>query len=215
MTSISNPAFLPSCFRIRIFPILALLGLAGPSLAVEAERISREGPDEILATVTIDVSVAQVLTALEQPCHLRQWMPQLDRLEVLDTPAENQTLVYIATDIAWPFSPRDAITLFTRHDGLPIRLEMHSQPQAYPEVDGYARIPFSEGSWTLVAQEAGVTQVAYSQRVVPGGHIPQWLSDQAGVSQAKELLRALNRHVNSNTDMSCPESEHPPVSGRP
>lgn len=130
-------------------------------------------------------------------------MPQLVKLEVLREPGPRRSLVYIATDIGWPFSPRDGITLFTLDEGPPLQLHMRSRPEAVPPVDGYTRIPFSEGSWTLHEANGNRTRIVYSQRVVPGGHVPQWLSDAAGVGQAEALLEALADHVTDPNRAQC------------
>lgn len=153
------------------------------------------GPDEIRAEVNIAAPLARVQRALEVPCQIRQWTPGLKRLEVLENPKPYQTLVYIATHVGWPFSSRDGIVLFSRHEGPPLVLEMRSRAKARPPAEGYIRIPFSEGRWVLHQGAEEPTRVEYIQRVTAGGQVPQWLSDRAGPGEAKELLGALKRHA--------------------
>ena len=196
-----------------VFLATLAFSLSGYAVAVEVERIPRQGPDEIRATVLVAAPVRQVLAFLEEPCHLRQWVPDLGSLTILARPQENQTLVYLATDPAWPMSPRDSVTLFTRHEGPPITLNMQSRPNAVPEMAGYQRIPFSNGSWTLRSELSGATRVDYIQRIEPGGHMPQWLSDRTGMTRAAELLSALQNYASrtdaSRTDASdCSSDRH-------
>tara|TARA_R110001583_G_C5658373_1_gene409405 strand:+ start:535 stop:1191 length:657 start_codon:yes stop_codon:yes gene_type:complete len=191
-----------------VFLATLAFGLSGYAVAVEVERVSRQGPDEIHATVLIPAPVRQVLEVLEEPCHLRRWVPKLGSLKILARPRENQTLVYVATDRAWPMSPRDSVTLFTRHQGPPITLDMESRPNAVPEMAGYQRIPFSKGSWTLRTELSGATRVDYLQRVEPGGQMPQWWSDRLGITHAAEVLSALQNYAGGTDTSSCSGDRH-------
>lgn len=200
-----TPLFYRDLLRAMAPVFLAALafGFSGYAVAVEVERIPRQGPDEIHATVLIPAPISQVLAALEEPCHLRRWVPNLGSLIILARPRENQTLVYMATDLPWPMPPRDSITLFTHREGPPITLDMQSRPNAMPEVAGYQRIPFSEGSWTLRTELSGATRVDYLQRIEPGGKMPQWLSDRMGMAHAAELLNALRNYAGGTDTSSC------------
>jgi len=202
--------FYGNLFRAMAPVLLAIpaFGLSDYAVAVEVERVARQGPDEIHATVLVSAPVRQVLTVLEKPCHLRRWVPKLQSLKILARPQENQTLVYMATDSAWPMSPRDSVTLFTRHQGPPITLEMESRPNAVPEKAGYQRIPFSEGRWTLHTELSGATRVDYLQRVEPGGQMPQWLSDRLGMTHAAELLGALQDYAGATDTSDCSGDRH-------
>jgi len=191
-----------------VFLAILVFGLSGYAVAVEAERVPRQGPDEIHATVLVPAPVRQVLAVLEEPCHLRRWVPKLGSLTILARPRENQTLVYMTTDPAWPMSPRDSVTLFTRHEGPPITLDMQSRPDAVPEMAGYQRIPFSAGSWTLRTELSGATRVDYLQRVEPGGQMPQWLSDRMGMAHAAELLGAMQNYASGADTSDCSHDRH-------
>lgn len=193
---------------LKLVPLVLLTTLAVSlpdyAVAVEVGRVFRHGPDEIHATVLVPAPVSRVLTFLEEPCHLRRWLPNLGSLRILARPRENQTLVYMATDFAWPMSPRDSVTLFTRRQGPPITLDMQSRPNALPEMPGYQRIPFSEGSWTLRIELSDATRVDYLQRVEPGGQLPQWLSDRVGMAHVAELLSALRDYASDAGTSGCP-----------
>ncbi|TSJ68518.1 hypothetical protein FPC41_13400 [Marinobacter vulgaris] len=191
-----------------VFLTTLAFGVSGYAVAVEVERVPRQGPDEIHATVLVPAPVKQVLAVLEEPCHLRRWVPKLASLKILARPRENQTLVYMATDPAWPMFPRDNVILFTRHEGPPITLDMQSRPNAMPEMAGYQRIPFSEGSWTLRTELSDATRVDYLQRVEPGGQMPQWLSDHIGMAHVAELLSALQNYAGGTDTGNCSRDRH-------
>lgn len=190
--------------RTGVFLLTTLaLSLSDRVVAVEVERVSRQGPDEIRATVLIKAPVTQVLTLLEQPCHVRQWVPKLRSLTILAWPGENQALVYMATDLGWPMLPRDSVILFTRSEGPPVTLTMQSRPDSLPAVTGYQRIPFSEGSWTLYDEPPDTTRVDYVQRVAPGGRVSQWVSDRIGMTEVAKLLQALQDYAGSSQSTTC------------
>lgn len=184
-----------------------VLSLSDRVLAVDVERISRPGPDEIRATVLVAAPVVRVLTLLEQPCHLLQWVPKLRSLTILARPGENQALVYMATDLGWPMHPRDSVTLFTRSAGPPVTLTMQSRPYSMPAVTGYQRIPFSEGIWTLHDEPPDTTRVDYVQRVEPGGRVSQWVSDRVGMTEVAELLQALRDYAGSSQSDTCGDAD--------
>lgn len=199
------------CPRVGLFLLTTLaLSLPGRVLAVEVERVSRDGPDELRATVLVAAPEARVLTLLEKPCHLLEWVPKLRSLTILAKPGENQTLVYMATDLGWPMNLRDSVTLFTRSEGPPVTLTMQSRPDSVPAVDGYQRIPFSEGSWTLYAEQADTTRVDYVQRVEPGGQVSQWLSDRIGMTEVAELLQSLRDYAADSRSNTCGDDTSDP-----
>ncbi|KKN54006.1 hypothetical protein LCGC14_0596560 [marine sediment metagenome] len=190
--------------------ITLALSLSERVLAVEVERVSRQGPDEIRATVLVAAPVTRILTLLEQPCHLLQWVPKVRSMTILARPDENQTLVYMATDLGWPMHPRDSVTLFTRSEGPPVTLTMQSRPDSMPAVAGYQRIPFSAGSWTLYAERPDTTRVDYVQRVEPGGQVAQWLSDRIGMTEVAELLQALRDYAGGSQSNTCGDDTSDP-----
>lgn len=204
-TPLSQRLFDGALWRFAALFLLTSLGLilSGRVAAVEVERVSRQGPDEIRATVLVAAPLTRVVTLLEQPCHLLRWVPKLRSLTILERPAENQTLVYMATDLGWPTDLRDSVTLFTRSEGPPVTLYMQSRPDSVPAVPGYQRIPFSEGSWTLHVVQSDTTRVDYVQRVEPGGQVSQWLSDRIGVTEVTELLEALRDYVSGGQSNTC------------
>ena len=127
-------------------------------------RTAMPGPDQFELRAVLPVDRTVLLPLLEQPCHVRQWMPAVETLTILERPSSTQTLVHMARSAPWPLSGRDAVTLFERHPGDPVVLTMQGKPDAWPEQPGYVRVPFTEGSWSLQVQpETGSTGVVYRQ----------------------------------------------------
>lgn len=179
-----------------------LLVMPLPAMAAGVTRTSLPGPDRFTLQAVLPISLKQLLPILEQPCHVRQWMPGIKTLTILDTPSATQTLVYMARKAPWPLAGRDAVTLFERHTGDPLVLTMSGNPAAYPEQPGYVRVPYTEGSWTLHDQ-GDSTDVIYQQQVDPGGGIPQWLADQLAPGQMEAALAALEHYVRDPQRTDC------------
>ncbi|WP_290536956.1 START domain-containing protein [Alcanivorax sp.] len=199
---------------MRWKPNLLLPLLLGLGLIARADTVSRTsmpGPDcfELQAELPIPLDV--LLPILEVPCHVRQWMPGLEALTVLDRPSDTQTLIYMARRAPWPLSGRDAVILFERHPGNPVKLTMSGRPDAWPEQPGHVRVTYTEGSWTLRPQDHnGGTRVVYRQRVDPGGGIPQWLADRLAPGQMEAALVALEAYVRNPQRSDCSAAQSAP-----
>ena len=147
------------------------------------------------AQVRIAASIDQVVDALERPCRVLQWMPDLETVEMLEHDASGQSLVYMRSKARWPFLPRDAVLVFSRRDDAgSILITMWALPDARPPQEGYVRIPASDAHWSL-SHDNGTTLVDYRSRVEPGGQVPQWLSDRFAGRSVSRAVTALRDHV--------------------
>ncbi|MZR63107.1 START domain-containing protein [Alcanivorax sp. DP30] len=182
--------------------VLMLLWLPALVAAEGVVRTPLPGPDRFELQTALPIPLRQLLPILETPCHVRQWMPGIETLTILDRPSATQTLVYMARKAPWPLSGRDAVTLFERHPGDPLVLTMSGQPDAWPDQPGHVRVPYTEGSWTLTAQ-GNTTHVIYRQQVDPGGGIPQWLADRLAPGQMEAALTALESYVRDPHRKDC------------
>ncbi|WP_272963282.1 START domain-containing protein [Alcanivorax jadensis] len=190
--------------------LISLLSVAGLSAqaADPVTRTAMPGPDQFELRAVLPVSLDALLPVLEQPCHVRQWMPGVETLTILKRPSATQTLVYMARQAPWPLSGRDAVTLFERHPGEPVVLTMQGEPEAWPRQPGHVRVPFTEGSWTLQTEPGnGSTRVVYRQRVNPGGGIPQWLADRFAPGHMEAALAALENYVRNPQRTNCTAAE--------
>ena len=192
--------------------VLMLLWLPSLVAAESVVRTSLPGPDRFELQTALPIPRSQLLPILEAPCHVRQWMPGIETLSILDRPTATQTLVYMARKAPWPLSGRDAVTLFERHPGEPLVLTMSGQPEAWPEQPGHVRVPYTEGSWTL-HDEGSTTRVVYQQQVDPGGGIPQWLADRLAPGQMEAALTALESYVRDPHRKDCTAADAPVGTG--
>lgn len=193
---------------LLLIPLLVPAGAAAGNVT----RVTLPGPDRFELQAELPIQRGELLPILETPCHVRQWMPGIETLTILERPSATQTLVYMARRAPWPLSGRDAVTLFERHPGDPLVLTMTGIPDAWPDQPGHVRVPYTEGSWTLYAR-GGSTRVIYRQQVDPGGGIPQWLADRLAPGQMEAALAALEHYVRDLQRTDCTATE--PDAGQP
>ncbi|MDF1819926.1 MAG: START domain-containing protein [Alcanivoracaceae bacterium] len=167
----------------------------GMIILVLVPLLVRAEPAWHSAEVTIPASMERVVKALEKPCEVLQWMPDLDTIRVLEKDGAGRSLVYMRSHAPWPFAPRDAVLAF-RRENTPgqVLITMRAEPTAMPEQPGYVRIPASDAEWSL-RQRNGTTLVNYRSRVAPGGQVPQWLSDRFARRAVARAVTALREHV--------------------
>ena len=91
---------------------------------------------------------------------------------------------------------RDSVTRSTLEVVNADTLKITVQPWDSPDVaapNGTVRIPWLEGSFTLVAETPDVTSVCHTSQLVLGGNIPGWLGPMIRKLQAKSPKQTLSR----------------------
>lgn len=144
----------------------------------------------VRAEVTIAAPIFQMLYLLQNAATQQEWLPYSHRVDVLQQPTPTQTLVRFETEAQWPFSARDAITLFSvsQPNDQNLLITMENKPTAAPPVAGIERITAADGYWLLTALPDCHTHVRYESGSVWGGNIPQWLVNQLNVRISRTAL---------------------------
>lgn len=176
--------------------------------AVEVKRHKQKGPDLVSASTHIAATPTLLLAALEQPCHVIQWMPDLIDVRPLPSDTIPGQRIYMLTRGNLLASPRDAINRFVRHGQAPIIIDMTSEPDALPYNTDIIRIPFARARWSLFAAE-DTTLVTYQQEVAAGGNIPQWLADQYSLRHVARALESLTTYVATLSTVDCSSPVRP------
>ena len=170
-------------------------------------------PDLIEAEFTIPASTALLVSVLETPCHVLNWMPDLTDIRILDDAPDGTQRVYMRSRGTLFSQPRDSISLFTKTDDAvnthaessktPIVITMRAQPDALAEQPDTVRIPFARARWSLSEREAS-TLLTYQQEVAAGGNVPQWLADQYSVRFVRNAMESLTKYVATLSSSDCP-----------
>lgn len=151
----------------------------------------------VRAETVVDVPILRLLALLQDADIQHLWLPYTQQVEVLQQPAPNQTLVRFQTQARWPFSARDAVTLFTVSEPDPthIRIDMANRPDAAPATPKVERIRQGEGYWLLTALPDCRTRVRYQAGNTWGGNVPQWLVDRLNLRISREALQQLQQRA--------------------
>lgn len=169
----------------------------------KVERLHQDGADLIRTETRINAPRALLLTVLEQPCHVREWMPDLTEVRLLDPDAQLGQRVYMVTKGTLLSQPRDSIGRFQRSGEQPVIIAMQAEPDALPRHPDRVRIPFAEAHWSLFKQE-DTTLLHYQQRVAIGGRIPQWLADEYSTRYVARVMESLTKYVATLSSPDCP-----------
>lgn len=200
--------------RVARTLILLCLLLSSAASAVEIKRHKQNGPDLISASTHIAATSTLLLAALEQPCHVIHWMPDLIDVRPLPDDAKLGQRIYMRTRGHLFTSPRDAINRFVRHGQSPIMIDMTSEPDALPPQTSVIRIPFARARWSLLTAE-DTTIVTYQQEVAAGGNVPQWLADQYSQRHVARALESLTSYVATLSTADCSDPMRPVRPGEP
>lgn len=79
----------------------------------------------------------------------------------------------------WPVSPRDIITRSVWEQDPKtkvLRLDVTDMGQHYTENQGYVRMQYVSGQWTLTPLPEGQLHIAYEGQADPAGRLPRFLS---------------------------------------
>jgi len=91
--------------------------------------------------------------------------------------------IYVSDiDAPWPVEDRELMMNFkVTHEPAHQRMqiEMHTIESAQPVKEGFIRVPFMHGHWTVIQTKNNALDVAYVLRIDPGGTIPAWLVNLA------------------------------------
>ncbi len=180
--------------------------LLAPALTRANDSVQRQpldGADLIVAEARLAIQADWLLSVLEQPCHVREWMPDLVEIRSLAPDPGPGQRVYMVTRGTLLSQPRDSVGRFVRDPDTPLQITMQAEPDALPPVSGRVRIPYAEARWSLFAEEA-TTLLHYQQRVAIGGQVPQWLADHYSQRYVARVLDSLKRYVATLSSPDCP-----------
>ena len=97
-------------------------------------------------------SPEQAVKALRDLANYPLWLDRCEHGEVLEEITEDEYYIYTRMDMPFPTTDRDVVQKVEviRSDNGAIEIKLSSAPEYIPEVDGYVRIPYSNGHWQLI-----------------------------------------------------------------
>ena len=188
-------------------------GLAWQNVSAEADPVQvwveqQQGEPflRVRAEVSVTAPIFSLLHLLQDPKRQHEWLPHTHAVNVIAQPAPGQTLVRFESEAQWPFSARDAVTLFavTQPEPDVIQIAMLNQPDALPLQPSIQRIQHAAGYWRLTALDNCSTLVRYEAGSRWGGNIPQWLVNRLNQRIAQQALRNFQQWAPTQTVANQP-----------
>lgn len=108
------------------------------------------------------------------------WMDGSFTVTKLDVKRGKNQYNRTTIDFPFPIKDRDLVGFSTgeQHaDTKVVTVTSTGDPAAYPEQDGYVRMPLLKAKWILTPIENGEVRMDYFLRSDPGGSIPTWVTN--------------------------------------
>jgi hypothetical protein len=129
-----------------------------------------------------NTSLSELKIFLMQIDNYPTWQYNMIHAEVIQKQSDNEISYVSEIDAPWPLQDRESvINLRFEHDVATqqMQIDMRSFQSARPVKEGFLRVPFMHGHWTVKSINANSLQVEYILQIDPGGSIPAWLVNMA------------------------------------
>lgn len=153
------------------------------------------GGRQIKAEILIEAPPARVFEVLSDVSKYTEFMPYLEKLEVLETLDDGRIQYEVVN--APVVSRRDyvlRITVAKLDDGWRIEWKPAPEDKGPPATKGMVRVGINEGSYVIAPHEKG-TKLSYTLLTHPGGSIPNWIAKRSNTSAVPDLLDGIRRRV--------------------
>jgi len=161
-------------------------------------RVVAGSPVKEFKGITHVKTTASAFVALQRDVDVAtQWLNDLRRLEVVDSPADNENVIYTIHDAPWPVSDRDSYvrSVMSADSAGVVTLTMTAEPDFAKKNKGYVRISSLQGSWVISPQPDGMIEVVYQVHSNPGGSLPTWATNSIVVDTPLKTLRNFRKIV--------------------
>lgn len=171
---------------------------------------------EMKAFAQIDTDMETLLSILQDPDLYYRWAPYSEKMEIVDEPKMNSSIVYTLNRAMWPIKAREAVIRFDISQDKESNVWINMTPVSgvIAESSKVIRIATGEGYWKLTPKN-GCTYVEYLIHVDPGGDVPAWMVNRLNATvivQAIKNLRSLTdkgvqpKVSNAQVNYPAPES---------
>ncbi len=146
-----------------------------------------------MAEGEIAAPIDQVIAHLTDFPGLKQLMPRLETVQVLELEAE-RALVYFRFDLPWPISDRDwALLHLWARDGQNFRMQWTDDNGRAPDAKRVVRVSPMRGYWELAATARGTTFARYVFLAELGGSLPRSVIEQTVWKQPYQTIIGIRK----------------------
>lgn len=150
-----------------------------------------KGVTQIMAPTSAFVAL------LRDPDVATEWMHQVGKFEVIESPSMTDNLVYTVNETPWPVTDRDAYirSVMSQDESKVVTVTLTGVPEFRPVNEDFVRMASLKGFWKFSPQENGITEVTYQVHANPGGSLPDWLVNGIVVDTPYNTLKNLQVKV--------------------
>lgn len=148
--------------------------------------------------MTIDARLQTLAAVLDDVERSGEWLHYTEEGVLVERIDRETAVVSLLTDLPWPASDRDSVTLNRLSqdpETLTVRYSFESRPEALPEREDYIRIQDIRGYWELTPREDGSVDIVFTTSSDPGGTVPAWLINLVITEQPFNSLQNLREIV--------------------
>jgi hypothetical protein len=148
--------------------------------------------------MTIDARLQTLAAVLDDVERSDEWLHYTEEGVLVERIDRETAVVSLLTDLPWPASDRDSVTLNRLSqdpETLTVRYSFESRPDALPEREDYIRIQDIRGYWELAPREDGNVDIVFATSSDPGGTVPAWLINLVITEQPFNSLQNLREIV--------------------
>ena len=176
---------------------LMLLGFSNPSLQAQDDAgwklknkkenitiYTRDVPDsnlkELKMSSNAKTSLAGFVALITEIETNPDWINGNFSVKKLEQKGSERQYNRTTIDFPFPVSDRDLIgfaSVSQNPNNKSVTIRSVAVPDAYPEQDGYVRIPMFLSRWELTPKDNGEVAINYFLRSDPGGRIPAWVTN--------------------------------------
>lgn len=126
------------------------------------------------------------------------WQYNMMHAEVIQKISDNEISYLSHINAPWPVEDREMVVNLRVLPGLTdhqIHIEMNTLQTDRPVANGFLRVPFMHGRWTVKEVQNNSLQAEYILQIDPGGTIPAWLVNLAMAEGPYVSFRNLKKQL--------------------
>lgn len=152
-----------------------------------------------VASTVMEAPLASVVASLADSAYLNQWVPQVDKVEVIRPSQEGVGVIRMVINFPFPAQDRDIIvrsTSYQQADGSVVIRSASDNSLGIAPQAGLIRVTAYEGDWVLKPIDGGRrTQVITTGFADPAGRIPIGVVNLFVEQQPFMMLRKMKQVV--------------------
>lgn len=149
----------------------------------------------------LDTKLHNLMALFQDFPAMTKWAYKCRKVEVLKRYNDQDYLLRMEYQAPFGFTDRDAVLrgrVWQDPKTRVISMQVRSQPDAYPEQDGFVRMPVQDLQWSFKPVAPEKVELVLTGIADPGGRIPAWVANLVQFDAPYNSIRGLARIVRSS-----------------